>query len=92
METEKEVFYVLKVDELYLYDVWEEWSDEDNYDFTDKMSSAMKFHSVDASAPKYLWDNKKGKRINTLQDACEFFGGEIVKIEKVTTWKEVCRV
>lgn len=81
-------YHVLKTDRGYFCDAWEEWDDVENFSFTDSISSAYQFHGgltpEWGNAPKYLWDDK-GKTINNLKEAHEYFGGEIIKVKKIST-------
>jgi len=93
MSTETKHYYVMKAGSLYLEDVWEEWEDDINYSFTEKLSKAMKFYEYNLTsewgAPKYLWNNVAEKNIKTLEEMCEFFNGEMIKVAMKTIWKEV---
>lgn len=84
-------YHVLKVGDLYLEDVWEDFNNEENYCFTENLSEAMPFYRLDefSSAPKYLYDYKNNKSINTINEMCEFFNGKMVEVSKTIIWKEI---
>lgn len=87
----EQTFTILKTPKGYLRDVWEEWEEDViNYDFTDDPRRAMKFYGSKDSAPKYMWDFKKKKSIDTLKETCEYLDGKLVTIELTITaeWKE----
>jgi hypothetical protein len=61
--------------------------DEENYSFTKQIRDAWKFYTLTARAPKYLWNEKENIRIQTLQEACEYFQGKMVKVKEITTYQ-----
>lgn len=97
---EEETYYAMrtKIQDTYVYleDVWEpvDYGDESsNYSFTPHLSKAKIFHeySLDSSygAPKYLWNDQESSNINTIDEMCEYFQSEMVKVLKQKTWKEI---
>lgn len=84
---------VLKTEEGYLADVWEEYGDDDgeNYSFTDNPLQALTFFSENDVAPKYLWDKENKQSLETVMDACRYLKGKLALIEVKTTveWREI---
>lgn len=89
MDTKGSCHLVLKVGDTYLQDVWEEHEEDINYRFTKHLSEAMPFYEWQTRAPKYLWDDQNEKIIETLEEACIYFGGELKKVRKLIVWHEV---
>lgn len=81
---------LLKTKEGYLHNVWESYEEEQNYDFTNDPFKALQFSGKNDLAPKYLRDDRKGKSVEKVCDACELLGGRLVRIEVKTTvvWRE----
>lgn len=72
----------------YLRDVWEEWDEVENFDFTDDPMQAYNFRNNE-DVPKYLgvYGNV---RINNIQDACKYLDGHVCEVDiTVTTEFEV---
>lgn len=76
-------YLVLKTDRGYFENAWEYWGDEENFSFTYDIEKAYKFKGgltpSWGNAPKYLSDDK-GKTIDNLKEAHEYFGGRIVMV------------
>lgn len=82
-------YMILKVGDEYFCDAWEEWdADVDNFSFTSNIESAYKFYGGLSpkwgNAPKYLCDDK-GEIIDTLEQAQEYFGGDVLTVNKKVT-------
>lgn len=80
-----EIFTIVSTDKGYLHKVWEDWSEDTNYDFTDDPLTAMRFYGLNDLAPKYLYDEENNKRIETLMDVVEFMKGKLIELELSTT-------
>lgn len=85
-------FLVLKTDRGYFQDAWEEYDDVENFCFTDELEGAYQFigglEPPWGNAPKYLWDDNKGKAIYNLKQAQEYFGGEVIEVTYTTVTTE----
>lgn len=85
---------LLKTKDGYLYTVWENWDDDENYNFTSNPVEAYDFTPFDetkphSQIPQYL-GHLSDDPIDTLEQACAFVGGKMayVTIDVVTTWTE----
>lgn len=75
--------------------MWECWEDKQNYDFTDDPRNAYRFLKGSTGfsgirLPKYLYNWKDDRSIETMSEALEFLNGElvVVNISTEVTWKE----
>jgi len=93
LEAKTRQTFVFKNEEGYLWDVWEDCHGDDlqNYSFTKQISHAKQFNRIDGVrvAPKYLWDDKAGKNVDTAQDMRDMLNGDFVKILKTEIWEEI---
>jgi hypothetical protein len=85
-------YYIFQLGEEFLEDVDEGLyleDDEPNYTFTLVPTHAYKFYgdfNCKFFAPKYLWDDKEGKNIETAQDMLNYFkGGRFLEVTETVT-------
>jgi len=70
----------------YLRDVWEEWDEVENFDFTDNPLQAYNFRN-DKDVPKYL-GVYGSKKIENIKDACKYLNGTVCEVD-ITVITEV---